>query len=181
MSSHDIHFSSKKPEWYTPPLVASLARQVLGTIDLDPASCAAANRNIQAVNYYDEDTNGLAQPWYGRVWLNPPYGDEIQRWVPRLIGFYEAGLVTEAIALVPARTDTAWFQPLFSYVLCFWRGRLHFSDAKESAPFPSVVAYFGPNVEQFRSTFSAYGRIIRGSPPAPHLTKRHKPIQTLFL
>ncbi len=181
MTSHDVHFTSKSPEWYTPALVASLARQVLETIDLDPASCAAANRNIQAVNYYDEDTNGLAQPWYGRVWLNPPYGRQIERWTGRLINFYDVGLVTEAIALVPARTDTEWFEPLFNYALCFWRGRLKFSGAESSAPFPSAVVYLGPRPERFRVTFAPYGRIVRAMVPSPLPSKPHKPVQTLFL
>ncbi len=181
MSSHDVHFSSKNTEWYTPAPVASLARQVLGTIDLDPASNAEANKTIRATNYYDQASNGFQQPWHGRVYLNPPYGDEIKPWILRLIGFYEAGFVTEAITLVPARTDTEWFQPLFSYVLCFWRGRLKFGNADNSAPFPSVVAYLGPNVDRFCATFAPYGGVIRGAPLLPGKSKMVCPIQTLFL
>src|SRR5262249_22189636 len=88
--------------------------------------------------------------------MNPPYGDEIAIWVDRLIQAYEGEEIVEAIALLPARTDTKWFQSLTEiedYVLCFVTGRLRFSGAENSAPFPSVVVYMGPDVELFKKYF----------------------------
>src|SRR5579859_6970510 len=67
--------SSKSNEWYTPAPYVNAARQVMGGIELDPASCAQANRTVQAARYYSQADNGLAQDWTCRsLWCNPPYG-----------------------------------------------------------------------------------------------------------
>src|ERR1700704_1062136 len=99
----------KSTEWYTPPKYIEAAREVMGAIDLDPASCAAANRIVKATAYYTREQNGLDQSWTGRVWLNPPYGrtakmeatrkSTIGLFVERLLQFYESGEVTQAIVL----------------------------------------------------------------------------------
>jgi len=60
-------------EWYTPTVYVEAARQVLGEIELDPASSEIAQRVVQAVDYFTIDLDGLKQPWFGKVWLNPPY------------------------------------------------------------------------------------------------------------
>ena len=69
----------------------------------------------------------------------------VRDWVSRAI--QQANLVeTTTVALLPSRTDSVWFQNVFSYakLICFVRGRLVFEGAKETAPFPSVVAVFSP-------------------------------------
>ena len=78
-----------------------------------------------------------------RVWLNPPYGREIGKWVRKA---YEESLKpdTTVVCLLPARTDTKWFH---DYVLPageleFIRGRLKFGGQKNAAPFPSMVVIF---------------------------------------
>jgi hypothetical protein len=63
--------SSKSNDWYTPELYISAVRDTFGHIDLDPASCALANTIVQAEKFYTEAEDGLAQPWFGRVFLNP--------------------------------------------------------------------------------------------------------------
>ena len=80
--------SSVTNEHYTPEDVAERARRVLGAIDLDPASCEEANATVGAEAWMGQDIDGLAQPWAGRVFLNPPGGILIPdktrpgRWIP---------------------------------------------------------------------------------------------------
>jgi hypothetical protein len=62
-----VLLSSQSNDWYTPPQYVEAARRVMGGIDLDPASSAAANQVIKATTFYDEATNGLAQPWTGKI------------------------------------------------------------------------------------------------------------------
>lgn len=159
----DPLMTSESQEWYTPEDFVALVRQVLGTIDVDPASCAAAQAVVQADDWYDETADGLAQLWFGTVYLNPPYGRDIGEWVEKLIGEYKRNLVSEAILLTPARTDTEWFRLLRTYPRCFVSGRLKFwnsSDATpNSAPFPSVVFYLGGHPAKFAQVFGDIGDI----------------------
>lgn len=154
-------FTSNTPEWYTPGRIIDRVVDVFGHIDLDPCSNSndPTQANVPALNYWTQADDGLTQLWHGKVYMNPPYGDEIGAWVERMIKAYQTGEVYEAIALLPARTDTAWFQPLFDYTICFVRGRLKFSGSENSAPFPSAVVYLGADVESFTDWFSDTGRI----------------------
>lgn len=58
--------SSETAEWYTPPYITDMVRQFMGDIDLDPASCEAANRWIKAKRIYTIEDDGLALDWYGK-------------------------------------------------------------------------------------------------------------------
>lgn len=86
MSRAALH-SASGVELYTPGYIADAARAALGgTIDLDPASCALANKTIKATGYFTGGsviTDGLQTPWVGcfaptsggsTVFLNPPGG-----------------------------------------------------------------------------------------------------------
>lgn len=159
--------SSDTPEWYTPAHIIDRALTVLGGIDLDPCSNSNDPRAaiVPAEHHYALPDNGLMLPWGvptapSRVYLNPPYGRQIGPWIDRLIGAYADRAVGAALALLPGRTDTAWFQPLFAFPICFVRGRLRFSNAKNAAPFPSVVVYLGPSLWTFRQTFEDIGPIM---------------------
>ncbi len=88
----------------------------------------------------DDGLSPLFCPWQGRrVFCNPPYGPRLGDWVKR-------GPEAEvAVFLIPARTDTRWFHQYvlpFASEIRFLRGRLKFGDAKNSAPFPSMVVVF---------------------------------------
>lgn len=154
-------FSSATPEWYTPAHIIERVEAVFGQIDLDPCSNSSDpnEANVPALTYWTQAENGIAMPWHGRVYMNPPYGDDISVWVARMINAYEDSEIAEAIALLPARTDTAWFQPLFDYPICFVRGRLKFSGAENSAPFPSAIVYLGKDYDNFNDWFHTIGRI----------------------
>jgi hypothetical protein len=101
-------------EHYTPWEYAEASREVMGCIDLDPASCREANRVIQANvwNGPENGTDGLqvakANGWHGNVFLNPPGGYMLEngkrvscvpRWWRALMQQRQLGNVTEAIFL----------------------------------------------------------------------------------
>jgi hypothetical protein len=106
-------------EWWTPPHVF----EALGLeFDLDPCSPPGGVPWLPARRHYTREEDGLAQPWEGRVWINPPYGKEAGKWLLRLA---EHG---DGIALVFARTDVRWWHAAVpsASAVCFIRGRLTF-------------------------------------------------------
>lgn len=155
-----VHHSSATPEWYTPKNIIDVVLAFFDEIDLDPCSNSRDEPNVPARQVFTEADDGLTQDWWGRVYMNPPYGDAIGAWVDKLCAAYDAGQIEAAIALVPGRLDTAWFDRLTAYALCFVRGRLRFVGAENSAPFPSVLVYLGDEVERFRETVRPLGKVF---------------------
>ncbi|MBA3583013.1 MAG: hypothetical protein H0W36_00535 [Gemmatimonadetes bacterium] len=151
--------TSDTAEWYTPPKVIERVVATLGEIDLDPCSNSYGDPRIPAQRHYRESDDGLARPWVGRVYMNPPYGLAIGAWVDKLAEEYESGRCTEAIALVPARTDTSWWAHLPASLVCFVTGRLAFSDHDTPAPFPSAACYLGKNDKAFAAEFLSLGLV----------------------
>lgn len=152
-----VHFSSASEEWTTPPGVIEAVVELLGEIDLDPASDAA--RSIPAKHHFTVENNGLAKPWSGRVFLNPPYGHVLPDWVEAFAARHERAEFTEGLLLVPSRTDTEWFHRLRNYPRCFITGRLRFGGHHNTAPFPSMAVYAGPRVAHFYRAFRKLGDI----------------------
>lgn len=157
--SKEACFSSQSVEWNTPAHIVQSVLSVLKVIDLDPCSNSHTRPNIPANTLYTKNENGLNKQWSGRVYMNPPYGREIINWVRRLHIEYKSNHVREAVALLPARTDTVWFRILRDYPRCFIHGRLKFGNASTSAPFPSVVVYLGLQSERFNRVFSKLGDV----------------------
>lgn len=161
---HAVMHSSVNSEWGTPAHVIALAREVLGTIDLDPASDVLANETVKANLIYTKAMDGLKQDWLcGTLWLNPPYGRGSSKWLQKLKESYESGQIREAaLLLVPARTGTRWWQIMSQYPVCFIRGRLKFMGmADNSAPFDSAVFYLGNHDGKFMRSFKPLGDIYR--------------------
>lgn len=156
-----VHFSSSSDDHNTPGHVLDMVTTVMVEIDLDPCSNSKESPNVQAKYHYTKHDDGLSKKWFGRVYMNPPYGDEISKWVGKLVDAFELGEVKEAIALIPSRTDTAWFNQICGYTICFVRGRLKFGDASNSAPFPSAVIYLGSRPKRFIKTFSELGPVFQ--------------------
>lgn len=152
-----VHYSSETPEWYTPPEIIKRTELTLGKIDLDP--CSPVERIVPAAHIFTKENDGLRFDWCGRVYMNPPYGREIGPWVEKLVSEYKSGRTKEAIALVPARVDTDWFSKFSDAAICFVDGRLKFSGAENSAPFPSAVVYLGENIAKFAESFNGVGTV----------------------
>lgn len=146
-------------EWGTPAYVLDLTRQVLGGIDTDPASNAAAQQVVRAERYYTRETNGLAHPWLGRVWLNPPYSMPlIAQFVDKLFEELEAGRVTAAVVLVNNATETKWHTRLaLELVQAHSRKRLQFvhPDGRPTGSNRQAQTffYFGPEPVRFYRVF----------------------------
>lgn len=139
-STGSVHFSSRTDQWATPDdCFADLDREFGFTLD----ACADDSNHKCAV-YFTREVDGLAQTWGGVVWMNPPYGREIWKWIRKA---YDASLHGAiVVCLVPARTDTQWWHEWVTRAaeVRFLRGRLKFGGAKTSAPFPSCVVVFRP-------------------------------------
>lgn len=131
-------------EWATPEHIWKPLADTLDGFDLDPAS-GAEDTPIADERYTVED-NGLEKPWYGDVWLNPPYGrGHNYDWGEKALDEYRFGNVESISALVPASTDTQWFQHNYAEAdyLTFIKGRISFNGAgDQSASFANVIATY---------------------------------------
>lgn len=157
--------NSGEIEWYTPARIIDAARLVLGDIDLDPASSPLANETVRASRYYTADDDGLAQPWAGRVWMNPPYSTGlVERFVVRAVEDYAAGSVTAAVVLTNNSTDTRWWQRLAAAAsaVCFPARRIRFvaPAGEQNTPLQGqTIAYLGADTDRFVTAFSALGSV----------------------
>jgi hypothetical protein len=137
-------------EWLTPPYII----EALGTFSLDP--CAHPQQFYRTANHMiTPPADGLASEWKGRVWLNPPYGAQLPKWLHRLAWH------GDGIALVPSRTDVEkWFWPYVweaADALLFLRGRLYFhrpdGSTEGNAGHGSVLAAYGQkNVDALKAS-----------------------------
>jgi ParB family transcriptional regulator, chromosome partitioning protein len=147
---------------YTPRHLIEAARVALGgAIDLDPASCAEANAVVQARHYFTIADNGLAQPWRGRVWLNPPYSDPLP-WLQALVRHAQGGQVDAALALLPCAGSPRWARLAWAQAagVCLLSQRVQFWPRRrddESNDRDSAVFYFGPDAARFRRAFEPLG------------------------
>lgn len=135
--------------WLTPPYII----KALGPFDLDP--CFSENRPWDtAKHHYCLPTDGLFQPWFGRIWLNPPYGNKTFKWIKKLSEHPEGG-----IALIFARTETKGFHEFIwnkADAVFFFKGRLKFhlinGDLMGVANAPScLIAYKQYNVDSIKN------------------------------
>lgn len=134
----DIHFSSKKQDWETPPeLFAPLDDEFEFTVDV----CAEAH-NTKCPRYFSPEIDGLKQDWSGEVcWCNPPY-DDAASWIEKASRASLLGAVV--VMLIPARTDTRYWHDFVMKAdeIRLIKGRVRFVGADASAPFPSCIVVF---------------------------------------
>ena len=188
MTTGTLEFAARhscdSPEWYTPSPFVEAARAVMGGIDLDPASHEEANRTVKATRFLTAEDDGLAQPWKGRVFLNPPGGLVGEFWL-KLLREYAVAVhpVAEAIWIGYSLEQLQTLQcvgaiatPL-DFPMCVTKKRIAFveNEAKRAARMAKLVAagkkpnaksspshsnyitYLGPHVDRFREVFSQFG------------------------
>ena len=124
----DACFSSMTDEWNTP---SSIYIQLDNEFRFDFDPCPN-----------DPSFNGLQIEWGPRSYVNPPFSNW-QIWVRKGYDEYKKGKLV--VFLLAARTDTKAFHEIilpYASEIRFIKGRLKFGDAKNSAPFPSMVVIF---------------------------------------
>lgn len=138
--------SSRSCDWETPQdFFDELDKEF--HFDLDPC---ATRETAKCFAFFTPQQDGLKQNWAGRrVFMNPPYGRQISRWVRK--AFHESARGALVVCLLPARTDTKWW---WDYChrgeIRFLKGRLRFrrlgrsAPGHGSAPFPSAIVIFRP-------------------------------------
>lgn len=166
-------------DWCTPEVCLVPVYKILGPLlGLDP--CSNANSIVKAKHSIclppgadvTQAVGGLVVPWheYGTFFCNPPFGDGIiNMWVAKAIA--EAALGAEGIMLLPAYVSAYFFDDIVRHaqVISFWglpgetTSRVKFGGAKDSATFPIMLVYFGPNVGRAADELARVGHIM---PPA---------------
>lgn len=138
-------YTSNKDDWETPQdLYDDLNWEFHFTLD-----AAASPENAKCEKYFTKKDDALKQEWGNNViWCNPPYGRQIGKFVEK--AFYTLLRFPRSIVvmLLPARTDTKWFHEYIyknKAEIRFLKGRLHFSNSKNAAPFPSMIVIFQNN------------------------------------
>lgn len=185
-ASAPVQHSSASNEHYTPKAIVDAARTVLGGIDLDPASCELGNSVVGALAWYGPGSelaeDGLAEPWLGRVFLNPPGGlvpeaykglgtkSNAALWWAALAGYWAEGEVEAAIfvgfTLEVLRSTQALDvpQPL-DFPMCVPKSRIAFDTdeggervGSSSPSHANVIVYLPPVKTRTAKAIRSYGR-----------------------
>lgn len=136
-------FTSNTAEWATPQAFFDELNKEFD-FTLDPC---ATPQNAKCTRYFTKEIDGLSQSWSGeKVFCNPPYGRDVSKWVAKAYAETLSGAKI-VVMLIPARTDTAYFHDYIyqKHEVRFIRGRLHFNESKNAAPFPSMVVVMRGN------------------------------------
>ena len=158
----DVLTSQQSDEWASPPRIVKPLADAVGGFDLDP--CSGAERSPFADNTFTESDNGLAQPWFGNVWVNPPYSD-METWTDKVITESVRGDTEVICFLCKGDSSTDWWQKAVSEstAVCAINGRLSFGNSNNSAPFCSHLIIFGDVGDAVVQTLSDFGLVLSAS------------------
>lgn len=153
---------STSQEWYTNENVIKSVRNVLGEIELDPASCEFANQIVKAKTFYTASDDGLTKEWNGKIFINPPF-KRVKEFKNKL----KESDYDEAILLTAGYYDRKWFQEILNEAdaCCLIRGRLkHYNEnvkiSQSASNFGHAIFYYGPDVNKFALEFKSYGTVV---------------------
>lgn len=154
-------------DYFTPPEIINAAREAMGGIDLDAASHPLANRIHKIPDYFHTGRSAFHNDWHGRVWLNPPYGNNAP-WFERIVHYVGTGSVTQLCMISPMWAfqtgialpvmDLSTGLILLSPTPKFWGNA---DPNKTGKNHPHGVIYIGPNADQFTRAFSSFGFPMR--------------------
>jgi hypothetical protein len=169
----NIQHSSGSDEWYTPAEYVEAAREVLGTISLDPASCERANETVGATVWYGREDNSLGRDWHGSVFLNPPGGktgniSNTGLFWTKLMRELELGHIDHAIFMgfsleCLASTQKPGQFSVGAFPICIPAKRIRFvhpMDVKTAPSHSNVIAYIHGRTDytyRFLQVFEKFG------------------------
>lgn len=168
-SSLPANYSSESEDWYTPDRYMNTVRAFFNGIDLDPCSCEQANQTVGAENIFTKKDDSLTKDWFGKVFINPPYGkDGIESvagiFCNKAISEFQKGNAEEVIILVNSSHTQKWQTPLYDFAVCFVDHRIKFvaSDGSENdnPTFGNIFVYLGSRVKEFADHFSVHGYVM---------------------
>ena len=138
----------RKNDWGTPDALFGLINTHFGPFELD---AAASEENTKCALFYSEEDDGLAHPWHGNVWVNPPFSG-VGAWVQK--AYNEAAIGRASVTmLIGARPDTQyWWDYVRHGEVIFIKGRITFKGASQGADFPSAIVHFSRNLWKSPST-----------------------------
>ena len=152
-------------ERYTPSWLIDLVVEVLGEIEVDPAS--DPKKRIPAKKHFTLGDDGLSQAWSGSVYLNPPYsGRSIAPWVKHFCIYFHSGAITEGLLLLPltsiGNVSSRLLMQNTASAFCVLERSVVFlddsySDMPSACPFPLALVYAGQNTNHFLETTSSAG------------------------
>jgi len=168
--------SHQSQDWYTPPYIIEMVRDVLGWIDLDPASDKVPQEWIRANRIFTKTDrwkgDGLTESWRAiTVFLNPPYGKSVDGqsnqalWSGLMQAEYQLENFEQGILLINSTHGYNWYENIWTrYPCCLARERIRFikpdgtvgGQAKRGQTF----VYFGTNATRFIEVFSELGRVL---------------------
>ena len=151
--------SSETDEWATPPDFLRPLAEAVGGFDLDAA--AGAEESPIAEYVYTEDDDGLAQSWFGTVWVNPPYSD-MKKWTEKVISELHRDEVDTILYLCKGGTSTNWWHAAVTEASAVGMidSRLSFGGESNSAPFASHVFVFGDVNNTVLDTLNRRGTVF---------------------
>ena len=168
--SQPVHLKSASVQWFTPADLVKVVCQVFtgGQIDLDPCSDPLAQAVVQAQSFYTQACDELIRRWFGRVYVNPPFGKvgsmSVQgQFFEKAVAEYKAKHVQEVLLLLKAAVGYSWYNQALQYPHVLLTRRIAFARPTQSptlaTPHGSIVVYLGPNIERFCSIFATLGHV----------------------
>lgn len=149
---HPVPSDAESNEYATPRwIVRDLARTLPtdgALFDLDPAS-GAEHKPLARERYTPED-DGLAQPWHGYVWLNPPWSSEANdgrmkaTWLRKSRNEAMKDDVDAVFVLLPDDTSTEWFREHAAWATTVtFLGRVSYIGQNKNPAFGSMILTYG--------------------------------------
>jgi hypothetical protein len=154
--------------WCTPEYVLHAVRDCLGIIYLDP--CSNSKSLVKAkLEYHLPEIDGLLATWnLPTIFVNPPFGAGIERWVRRCRNAYQT-FGSEVLLILPSTTETRWWQRIIfksAIGICFFKKRVEFipyggEDLPGSGGMTGcAMVYWGKDYMRFLYAFEELGAVI---------------------